>query len=190
MNTPGAVGVILAGGKSKRMGTDKALVELSGRPMYSWVADALRSAGCEVVVAGRKHLGDLPCYPDIGDGPVGPLAGLVSMGPVAGGRPIVLAATDHPLLRTGTVKALLELDDPIVAPVDADVAQVTCAVYRTHQIDRNVLEQAHSIQDLIRRVPTRRVAKPEWTSWGEDGRSWFSVDTAEALARAASWPQP
>jgi molybdopterin-guanine dinucleotide biosynthesis protein A len=170
------------------MGSDKALVALSGRPMYRWVRDALRSAGCEVVVAGREHLGGLPSYPDLAGAPVGPLAGLLSIASATGSSPVVLAATDHPLLRSETVAALLELAGPIVAPIDDDVAQVTCAVYRPGEIGRDAMGRARSIQDLVRSVPARTVAEAEWREWGEDGRSWFSVDTPEALATAASWP--
>ncbi|MBT8207075.1 MAG: NTP transferase domain-containing protein, partial [Acidimicrobiia bacterium] len=35
------VGLIVAGGDSTRMGVDKALVEVAGRPFLKWVADAL-----------------------------------------------------------------------------------------------------------------------------------------------------
>ena len=43
------IGVMLAGGASSRMGTDKATVEVAGRPMSAWVLDAL-SAVCEDVL--------------------------------------------------------------------------------------------------------------------------------------------
>ncbi|HKX75709.1 MAG TPA: NTP transferase domain-containing protein, partial [Acidimicrobiia bacterium] len=72
------VGVVLAGGASRRMGRDKALVEVGGKPMIAWVVGALEEAGLEVVVAGkpqgwegRRGLTDPP-------GLVGPLAGLMA----------------------------------------------------------------------------------------------------------------
>ena len=59
------VGVVFAGGFSSRMGTDKALVEVSGRPMIEWVADALSAVCDSVVVAGREgHLAGYRCIPD------------------------------------------------------------------------------------------------------------------------------
>jgi hypothetical protein len=39
-----------------------------------------------------------------------------------------------------------------------------------------------SIQSLLDRVSFRAVTPETWVPWGEDGRSWFSVDTPEALA--------
>lgn len=44
-------GVILAGGRSRRMGRNKALLELGGRPMISIVADRLRSVVDHVIIA-------------------------------------------------------------------------------------------------------------------------------------------
>jgi molybdopterin-guanine dinucleotide biosynthesis protein A len=188
MDPSKAIGVILAGGRSARMGSDKALVDLNGRPMFRWVAAALEAADCRVVVAGGRQLNDLPGYPDLAGSVVGPLAGLLSTSRIAANASVVLAATDHPLLRSETVAALLDLEAPIVVPVDDGIAQVTCAVYRPVQIGGDMLAEADSIQDLITRVPARRVAPAEWRTWGEDGRSWFSVDTPDALAVAASWP--
>ena len=44
------------------------------------------------------------------------------------------------------------------------------------------LDGGGSIQSLLDLASFRPVTTAEWTAWGEDGRSWFSVDTREALA--------
>ncbi|HAF68664.1 MAG TPA: hypothetical protein DCX77_03810 [Acidimicrobiaceae bacterium] len=60
-----ATGAILCGGRSTRMGQDKASLRLSGRPMVEWVAGAMREAGVEPIVAlGGKSSIALPIVPD------------------------------------------------------------------------------------------------------------------------------
>jgi molybdenum cofactor guanylyltransferase len=72
-----ALGAILAGGKSSRFGSDKALAVHDGRPLIEHVASAL-SVQCDaLVVVGRTQDG----YQCISDRPapnMGPLAGLAS----------------------------------------------------------------------------------------------------------------
>lgn len=71
------LGVVLAGGKSTRFGSDKALAELDGRSLLSRAVDAL-SGWCEhVVIAGRSE-GPAPCIPDWPSADMGPLAGIAA----------------------------------------------------------------------------------------------------------------
>jgi molybdenum cofactor guanylyltransferase len=49
-----AVGFILAGGQSSRMGTDKALVEFRARPLIAHAIDLVRAAGLPVIIAGAR----------------------------------------------------------------------------------------------------------------------------------------
>ena len=73
------------------------------------------------------------------------------------------------------------------AHVDAaGVRQVTCAVYPTAIADQasEETEGGGSIQSLLDRVALHPVTPDIWSGWGEDGRSWFSVDSPETLAEA------
>lgn len=49
----GLSGVVLAGGKSRRLGTDKAFVEVEGVPMIRRVLEALRACCADVVIVAR-----------------------------------------------------------------------------------------------------------------------------------------
>ena len=49
-----AVGFVLAGGQSSRMGTDKALLEFKGQPLIVHAIRILRGAGLPVVIAGAR----------------------------------------------------------------------------------------------------------------------------------------
>ena len=109
---PPILGAILAGGASSRMGTDKALVEVDGKPMALHVADALRAGGCQEVVlvgaaeATARALG-IPIVPDRwpGEGPLGGLASALAASPPAG--LVVVAACDQPAITGALVQALV-----------------------------------------------------------------------------------
>ncbi len=74
-----AAGWVLAGGRSSRMGEEKALVELEGRPLIAHALDVLRGAGLVAGIAGARA--DLSEFaPVIADERAdrGPLGGVVS----------------------------------------------------------------------------------------------------------------
>jgi molybdenum cofactor guanylyltransferase len=74
------LGAILAGGQSRRFGSDKAQALLDGRPLLEHVADALRPQVEMLVVAGRQWPGieSVTDSPEPGLGPLGGLAGALS----------------------------------------------------------------------------------------------------------------
>jgi molybdopterin-guanine dinucleotide biosynthesis protein A len=85
------LGVVLAGGESRRMGRDKALLDWGGEPLWKRQVAVLRAAGASRVVVGRRA-GQAPiAYPDccldvFSDS--GPLAGLHAALSI-GGHPLV-----------------------------------------------------------------------------------------------------
>jgi molybdenum cofactor guanylyltransferase len=95
--TPGVPrfsGAVLCGGKSRRMGRDKALIPICGTPMVVRVAEALWVAGArEVVAIGREPDAlasfGLVTVPDGRPG-AGPAAGIVTALARASGDEIVL----------------------------------------------------------------------------------------------------
>jgi molybdenum cofactor guanylyltransferase len=62
-------GVILVGGQSRRMGVDKAFLEVDGMPLFERVLDAFRTIFARTILIGcnseRFAQYPLPCYPDI-----------------------------------------------------------------------------------------------------------------------------
>ena len=101
-------GIVLAGGASRRMGHDKALIEIGGETLLVRAARHLVQAGCtELVVATgtRGRLGDLP-WTEVDDGAFaghGPLAGLV-------------AAFDELTATTTDLALVLAVDLPDASP--------------------------------------------------------------------------
>jgi molybdopterin-guanine dinucleotide biosynthesis protein A len=181
-----ALGVILAGGGAARMGRDKALVQVSGRPMIEWMATALNSVTDHLVVLGRSGtIAGIECVPDDHPARRGPLAGLATALRIADGAPVVLVAVDQPWIRRETLRQLLDRAGPLhaVVPIDQGARQVTCGIYPGAWAERAAAEDVAdgSIQSLLDEMLLRPIEEAEWQSWGEDGRSWFSVDKDDDL---------
>lgn len=104
-------GAVLAGGASRRMGTDKATLEVGGRPMAGRVVAALRDAGCHPVVAvgGDRRLGDVLDVEVVADRwpGSGPLGGIITALEHAGGAPVIVAACDLPWISGAVIGELL-----------------------------------------------------------------------------------
>lgn len=131
-------GIVLAGGRSRRMGTDKALLELDGLPSVIRVVAALAHLGPIFVVAAAAQL--LPplaatiVRDELPD--TGPLHGLalgLRAATAAGADVAVVCATDLPLLRRCVVDALLARlgEHDVLLPLVDGHEQPLSAVYRT-----------------------------------------------------------
>jgi molybdenum cofactor guanylyltransferase len=90
---------VLAGGRSRRMGRDKALLDLAGRPLIAHALSILRDAGFSPKIAGvRSDLSSFaPVVPD-SEADLGPLSGVCAALESTSARFCVFASIDMPLL--------------------------------------------------------------------------------------------
>lgn len=166
------------------MGRDKADVEIGGETMLHRVNRVLSPCVSRVVLLGPDREG-WECWADAVH-TQGPLAGLATaLGRTTSDR-VLMLGVDQPFVRPRTLQQLCAVgsDLPVVPVDETGTRQVTSAIYPV-SIARAAVEEAAndgSIQTLLDRVSFRPVAPDEWRNWGEDGRSWFSVDTEEDLA--------
>jgi molybdopterin-guanine dinucleotide biosynthesis protein A len=140
------VGAVLAGGRGRRLGGDKATVELDGVPLLHYPANALRSAGLELAVVAKPDtaLPDLPPATGVwveGETRHHPCNGLVHALRCAHGRTILAVACDLVLLDGLTVRALLGAGQaaPLAAavvPRTEDRLHPLCALYRPAALRR------------------------------------------------------
>lgn len=95
-------GVILAGGASRRMGRDKAFLELAGRPLIAVIAERLRTVADEVIVVADDTARYAPfadrCVPDVYPG-VGTLGGIHAGLRAAAHDLVLVVACDMPFLK-------------------------------------------------------------------------------------------
>ncbi len=129
-------GLVLAGGRSTRMGRDKALLRLpDGRTLLERAVAILREAGAgEVIVStgsGRSYgmPGTCEVVDDLPD--KGPLAGLVAGFAIAADERIVVLAVDLPHITREFVIDLLGLATAQrgIVPMRTDLAEPLAAVY-------------------------------------------------------------
>lgn len=111
------LGAVLAGGRARRFGSDKALALLAGKPLIEHVIEALAVQTDAVAVCGRDMPGRL-CFsdwpaPDLG--PLGGLAAALRYGAASGFEAILTAACDTPLLPTDLMTRLQGEGASIVA---------------------------------------------------------------------------
>jgi len=131
-----AMGAVLCGGTSRRMGTDKCLLPVDGVPMVARVAAALRAAGCNPVVAVG---GDGPALQALGFAVLpdeypgeGPLGGVITaLGAAGDAEAVVVVACDLADVGEGTIRALLAgLGSHDVAVARGERVQPVCAAWR------------------------------------------------------------
>lgn len=90
------LGAIIAGGASRRFGSDKASALLAGRPLFDHVTDALRGQVDEVIVVGRQwpNLTSVTDRPAPNLGPLGGLCAALHYGLAGGFDAVVTAGCD------------------------------------------------------------------------------------------------
>jgi molybdopterin-guanine dinucleotide biosynthesis protein A len=128
-------GLILAGGKSSRMGQNKAQLPLSGKTILGHVVDRLAPQVTSIVLNATEASEDSPglrLVPDLRPGQAGPLEGVL-----AGLKDLQAQDTDAPPLVTVPCDSpFLPLD--LVARLTADAGPETIAVAtsdgRTHPV--------------------------------------------------------
>jgi molybdopterin-guanine dinucleotide biosynthesis protein A len=104
--------IVLAGGQSRRMGRDKALIDYQGRPIIAHVVDTLRALSDDIaVVSNRSEL-----YSPFGarvvadyEPPCGPLGGIAAGLQTAQHPLAVVVACDMPFLNVTLLRWLINL---------------------------------------------------------------------------------
>lgn len=192
--------VILAGGRGERLGGDKPLAKLAGRPLVAHAVDRLRpqlAAGkLALNVNGRPEayafLG-LPVIPDSVTDQPGPLAGLLAAMQAAdsGSKWILSVPADTPFLPLDLAARLLAaaaLGDAeiVLAAADAGICQV-CGLWSIELaagLARSLASGQNKVMAFVQQRRWSRVDFPPVTIGGKAIDPFFNVNTPADLARA------
>jgi molybdopterin-guanine dinucleotide biosynthesis protein A len=181
-------GFVLAGGKSSRMGRDKALLELDGRPLVERAMRLLGAVCMEASIAGgSEELARFGRVVPDGRTGCGPLSGIVAALEASGFDWNLMLAVDVPLVPVDLVRALAE--QCAGSSAVAVVARVTgrpeplCAAYH-----RRALPGLQSALNAGRFKVMTAIAESGSVEYFEvDGKkaTWFTnVNTQEEFTEA------
>ncbi|WP_225911612.1 molybdenum cofactor guanylyltransferase [Desulfuromonas versatilis] len=165
--TEQVTGVILAGGKSSRMGRDKATLEVEGVALFERVLGVFQRIFSDILIAGERPDLARPgvcCHPDIYPGSA--LGGLYTGLFEADSDWIFVAPCDLPFPDPNLIKALLRLRDgyDVVLPRTGQGLDPLFACYRKSCLEpmRRLLDnRRYRIFDFYDQVRVRYVDEHE-----------------------------
>jgi molybdenum cofactor guanylyltransferase len=183
-----AIGVVLAGGGGRRIGGDKAVVELESRPLLDYPLAVLRSVLDDVAVVAKRSTilpavdADVAIWLEA-DEPRHPLAGIVHALRCAKGRPVVVVAGDMPFVTRGLVAALARQrarGAPAVVPRAAGRLQPLCARYDPRALTAlAACDLTAPLHDVVAALSPRVVDWP-------DDEPFFTINHPEDILQAAA----
>jgi molybdopterin-guanine dinucleotide biosynthesis protein A len=183
-------GLVLAGGESRRMGSDKALLKRNGRTQLSRTVDLLERHADRTFVSARAEQVDEPerrRFPQIVDryNGIGPIAGILSALERHQDVSWLVLACDLPNVDDKTIDFLLRnraADRPFTAFRSSydDLPEPLCAIYRPESraiIEEFLRDGSVCPRKMLMRSATHLLQQP-------DPSALDNVNTPDDLVRA------
>jgi len=183
---------VLAGGKSLRLGRDKALEQIGGQRLIERVIERLSSLRDDIIVvtASRNQLPDLgvrqvhDCYPGRGA-----LVGIYTGLKEATSSHNLVVACDMPFLNVDLLRYLIALSTgcDIVIPRVAGEVEPLHAVYSKDclvPIEAQLRDGRFKLSDLLEAVTVRYVEDEEIDRFDPERRSFLNINYESDLERA------
>jgi len=182
--------VVLAGGRATRMGgQDKGLIEINGKPMATYIVEALRPQTAAVIVNANRNMERYReiCDCDVVEDSVGdfagPLAGMASALRVADTPFVLTAPCDSPLVSASLgprlYEALEKEDAELAVAHDGDRMQPVFALLSRDLLDSMLAYLQSGESKIDRWYAKHRTALGDFS----DATSMFlNVNTPEERA--------
>jgi molybdopterin-guanine dinucleotide biosynthesis protein A len=187
--------IILAGGRSLRLGRTKYLETIGDKSLIQWVIDRLATVSTEIIIA-TAHGEEIPCssdarletVADIHPGK-GPLAGIHSGLVASSNSRAIVVSCDTPFLNVGLLEYMTQTCPAfdIVVPRMREKIEPLCAVYSKNCAApiRELLEQNElKIIELYPRVTVRYIEEAEIDRFDPEHLSFFNINSQSDLDRA------
>jgi molybdopterin-guanine dinucleotide biosynthesis protein A len=185
-------GAVLAGGQSRRMGSDKAALLIQGEPLLRRAVRLLRAVTPDVAIIGppeRVALApDVPIYPDRWPNQ-GPLGGIATALQALPGEAVLVVGCDMPFLNLDVLRYLVALSpgyNAVVVRADGE-AHPLHAVYHRRclpAIEAQLRAGNRQVQRLLDQLAVRFVEGAELDRLDPQHLSTFNANTPEEWERA------
>jgi len=187
---------ILAGGKSTRMGVDKAFVNYEGRTLLARALDLARSVTPDVRIVGssEKFAAHAPVVEDIFRDR-GPLGGIHAALRASQTELNLMLAVDIPLISSTFLRYLLDrartAQSTVIVPRGNAGWQPLCAVYRRDfaaAAEAALRAGRNKIDPLFQEVTTRVIAEEELERAGFSRALFRNLNTQRELKELEERP--
>lgn len=192
-------GYVLAGGLSRRMGTNKAFLPLGGKTMLGWASDALFAVSKTVRVVGDVPLGstELTVVPDRTRNKTdrGAIVGLLTALLDARHDQVAILACDLPFVTGELMRQLAAIASETpkadcVIPRQSDGRlQPLCGIYRKHRcagiVDSIYNDGEWRLQHVMSCLNTRTVEFRSFSDLPGSPHFFFNVNTGDDFQQAA-----
>jgi len=133
-------GIILAGGKSSRMGSEKGFINLNARPFIVHILEAIKPLINDIIIVSDNEVYDKFGHQRVNDiiKNYGPIAGLYSGLKSSRTQYNLVLSCDVPLIRTFILERLIQefdSDYDMVQLQSENKSMPLIAIYKTHCLD-------------------------------------------------------
>lgn len=184
-------GIVLAGGKSKRFGKDKAFLNIKGTPLINRVISVMKQVFQKVILIANepdKYLKiGLPVFSDVIKdlGPIGGiLTGILHMQTKAG----FFVACDMPFLNPALIRYMVEIKNgfDVVIPKIGKNIEPLHAIYTKRcipYIRRCIANKKYSIRSFFPYVSIRYVEKEEIVMYDPEIKFLININQPTDIRR-------
>jgi len=178
---------VLTGGRSSRMGSDKALLSWAGETLIQRTLAIARQACGQVCICGSRELyGKFGEVVEDAEPGRGPLSGIQAALHATETELNLILSVDLPLMTTEFLVWLLQQarsgEQRITAPEAQGRLQPLCAVYNRdvlELVDDALAKDDLKVTRLFARTPTRVITESELRAAGFDPAIFSNVNTSE-----------